>query len=676
MIAVLNTKDIDRILVSIVRTEAGFLQTLEDALEFVPEGEAEEPFQQEEEAAMEAFDISISAIRDQADHLLTLSSVLTGLSDLKHDITGLESSLAARPESDHSTTLHKVESSVSSLRQEWRKANLPKDHLLKGELDACIDTIPTLAADVATAKHKSTLSSLLPSSSVDRFYCSSSSKSDLPNIDVPTFNGDIMEWATFWAAFKSVVDSRKDLTNTKKLIYLRKAIKDPNAQLLLHSPSETEDMYLEVVEELQFRFNRTREVHRHLVKSLLHLQHPKHTREDLRLLVDTVKRKIDSIKTNGHYNVDAFLTSLVYLILPSRLQTLWDQNSRKEKGVPPVSQLLLFIREHAETLQAGQPTSEKAAEASEKKNPRRQDKKQDHHYKPRSQVHVVSSPSNYKWECALCKPERHPLHACPKWLEYSIAQRLSHIGAKNLCSNCLAVGHLTTACKSTYRCRDCGQSHHTTIHQESSPPTQVHSTVTQSQQVPDALLMTAEVLLKGPGGHELKARAFIDPGAAISLISSRVTQLLDLPLEPSRIRFSAVQGTPCKGSKYLTSVTISPLHNKQEIQCRPAVVQTVTDKIPNRPLTPVHEFPHLLGLRLADPTFNIPGRVDILLGADLWLQLQANSPPITASASEPGAQATYHLWLGHHWTSQLQGRNHSGNPCSSSSDPHLVGRTC
>ena len=76
--------------------------------------------------------------------------------------------------------------------------------------------------------------------------------------------------------------------------------------------------------------------------------------------------------------------------------------------------------------------------------------------------------------------------------------------------------------------------------------------------------------------------------------------------------------------QYLTSVTISPRHTKQEIQCRPAVVQIVTEEIPNRPLAPVHEFPHLLGLRLADPNFNTPGRVDILLGADLWLQLQVH----------------------------------------------------
>ena len=645
-ISTLNTCEIEKIITSIKKTEAGISNSLEDAQEFAPDGEAEDFFQQEEEAVRDAFESSIFTIIFQAEQLLTLKGVLNGLRNLTHDLSNLSTTLAARPDNDHSTALQPLQLAGSKMRDDWDKANLPADHLLKGELDACIDKIQFLAADVAAAKDKATHPPLLTSTSERPHY--SSGRSDLPTIDVPTFNGDIMEWATFWAAFKSTVDCRKDLSNTKKLIYLRKAVKDSNTQLLLHSPSETEDMYLDVVKLLQSRFNRTREVHRQLTKSLMHLQPPKHTREDLRFLGDTVQRKMDGLKTNGHYNADALLTFMVYLVLPSRLQTLWDQYTKKEKGVPPIPDLLAFISEHAETLLAGQPTAERSAEAPERKTPRRQDKKPEQH-KQRSHVHVVSSPSTpsytYKWECVLCKPDKHPLHVCPQWLGYSVAQRLSHVKAKNLCSNCLAVGHLTTACKSTYRCRDCGQAHHTTIHQESSPPSGVHSTMVQSQQVPDALLMTAEVLLKGPGGQELKARAFLDPGAAISLISSRVTQILDLPLEASRVRFSAVQGTPCKGAKYLTSVTISPLHYKKEIQCRPAVVQTVTDDIPNRPLAPVHEFPHLLGLRLADPQFNIPGKVDILLGADLWLQLQEPTPPITALPTEPGAQATIFGWV-------------------------------
>ena len=71
-IILINTKEIERILISIERTETGFLQTLEDAQEFCPEAEAAEAFQQEEEAAMENFNVSISAVRDLADELLVM----------------------------------------------------------------------------------------------------------------------------------------------------------------------------------------------------------------------------------------------------------------------------------------------------------------------------------------------------------------------------------------------------------------------------------------------------------------------------------------------------------------------------------------------------------------------------------------------------------------------------
>ena len=319
-IILINTKEIDRILISIERTETGFLQTLEDAQEFCPEAEAAEAFQQEEEAAMENFNVSISAVRDLADELLTLKSVQTGMGDLTCDMSALRDSLTEKPESNQTSALQALEASFSSLRQEWKKANLAKDHSLKAELDACRKQLTVLGADVDSAKDKTASHpSPSPSSSSDRTCCGASSKSDLPTIEVPTFDGDIMKWASFWAAFTTTVGGRTDLSDTKKLIYLRKAVKDPDTQLLLHSPSETPELYQEVVKELQSRFNRTREIHRNLTQSLLQLPTAKQTRLDLRRLVDSIKQTIESLKTTGHYDIDAFLTSIVYLSLPSRL---------------------------------------------------------------------------------------------------------------------------------------------------------------------------------------------------------------------------------------------------------------------------------------------------------------------------------------------------------------------
>ena len=227
-----------------------------------------------------------------------------------------------------------------------------------------------------------------------------------------------------------------------------------------------------------------------------------------------------------------------------------------------------------------------------------------------------------------------------------MTQRLGHIQAKSLCSSRLAGGHATGACKSCYRCRECGQAHHTTIHQQPAAATpSINSTSVQSHQVPDALMTTAQVILVGPLGKELKARALIDSGAGLSLISNRVTQLLNLPLEPSKIQFAAVQGAPCKPANYVTSLLISPLlEREKQILCKPVVVQMVTCDLPPEPVQPVTDLTHLMGLQLADTTYHLPGRIDILLGADLASQIMLKQLLRSGADSEPITQATLFGW--------------------------------
>ena len=226
-----------------------------------------------------------------------------------------------------------------------------------------------------------------------------------------------------------------------------------------------------------------------------------------------------------------------------------------------------------------------------------------------------------------------------------MAQRLSHIKAKNLCNNCLAVGHSTASCRSTYRCRECQQSHHTTIHQTAAPPTQVNYASRAPSQVPDALMMTALVHLSGPGGQRLPARALIDSGAGISLISSRVAQLLHLPLTKTDLQFSGVQGTPCKASKHIAHLSLSPVQAEHPIiHLKAAVVTTVTNDLPTQDLSPVADLPHLAGLDLADPEFHTPGRIDILLGADIYHKLIGHQPTLTGESTDPAAVETIFGW--------------------------------
>ena len=652
-IAAINSADITRQLTSLERTAKNFLLTMEEAQDFVPDGDEEEDtFQTEEADILEKFEEAVSSTKQLAEHLLALKSVQTGLADLTFDINSLETALVDRPDSDHSHCFTSLESSFSGLRQEWRKASLPNAHPLKGELDACTKSIHALAADIASAKHRAVPIPVSASAHLGTSHRAERNHTKLPAIALPTFTGDVLKWPTFWHKFSASVDANADLPESTKLSYLRSAIKDPEAEIILNPSIDGPDTYKRLVKELHQRYERTKKIHRELVEKLIHLPAAKHNSTDLRRLVDVTVNCVDCLQTTGHFTLEAFISSLVYSKLPYKLQIDWDDDQPDDNKVLPYPKLLEYVTKKAFTLSDHKSSTPSAPSTTvpEKKPARKQDKPS--YSKPqKSQVYSVSAPTpspahtSYRLDCLLCKPEKHPLHICPKWLGFSVEQRLIQVKDRKLCANCLAVGHATSTCKSSYRCRDCGQAHHTTIHKSSPPSVQVSTTLSQSQQLPDALLMTAMVLLKGPGGQQLKARAFLDPGAGLSLVSSRVAQLLELPLEASRTSFTTVQGTKCQGSKYLTTLTISPLHYSRDFKCRPAVVQTVTEKIPNKVLSPVHDFPHLLGLQLADPTFNIPGRVDILLGADLWLQLQGTSPPITASASEPGAQDTVFGWV-------------------------------
>ena len=166
-----------------------------------------------------------------------------------------------------------------------------------------------------------------------------------------------------------------------------------------------------------------------------------------------------------------------------------------------------------------------------------------------------------------------------------------------------------------------------------------------SHQVPDALMMTAQVLISGPGGQKTQARALIDPGAAMTLISSGITQYLHLPLTKSNLTFSGVQGTPCKPAQHLTQVVVSPLQAGQpKVTLTVAVVSKVTDNLPVQETPSVDELPHLQGLDLADPSFSTPGRIDILLGTDAYPELMVQDHLVTGPAKTPAAQGTIFGW--------------------------------
>ena len=524
----------------------------------------------------DSFTDALSATRELGEQLLCFKAGHQGLATFIRDLDAIQETLSNKSDLNQVSELQDLQSLFTSLRSQWQTANHPSEHSITSELNSCQRVLTNLAAEVSTARDWSDTHSTSPSSSSPPTLCYTMGKNYLPTIAMPNVSGDILDWNTFWASISSIIKDRKEPNLTQRLHCLREAIPYSALQLLLHSTAENSDFSTTSRE----KFNKTQELHTLLCKTLIYLPGSKQTRTNLSKLVDLVERTISSLKTIKHSNSDSFLSSLVCSILISNLQTSWAQllfiftsfpifnqpffRSSINLSSDLQSQLLLFLRKHAETLPAsGAPLPSHSFEPTPRKNStKKTDKRQQPQPKQRSHVYSVSSPSF------------------------------------TLTSQQLPDALL--------------------IHQGATSAVHVSSTLSESQQLPDALLMTVEVLLKAPDGQLLKARAFISPDAGLSLISTQTVQALKLPLEASTTTFSTVQGTECKGSQHLTSVITSPLHSKLNIQCTPADVRTVTG------------------------TFNISGRVDILLEAVAKLPIRFL--PIIASASEPGAQYIISGW--------------------------------
>ena len=592
-----NIRTIEGLVRSCTTSETRYLNTLEEAHNFLSREEGAEDLLEEEEATVDLFQQSVADIKQQAATLISLKGCAKSHRKLSAAIKAVRDAFTVRPDADQSSALRQLTTSYDALLVEWDSGNHDEEHPLLASIEECGSHITQLTCEMAGTRDRSPITSHDLSASFSSSGGAVKLRAPkLPTLELPTFNGEVMKWATFWTAFSNQVGNREEISDSDKLIYLRRAIKHQPTQDLLEAPREEEDSYTEVVKELKRRFDLPKEVHKNLVQRIMQLSPIRETQDEIKRLMDSVRRTLLSLKRTGSYCLESFMTSVVFLVLPKKLQILCrEQNTKKEKKVKGVFEMLDFFLEHAATLTPSsltQPHHASKPETPEKK-PRQQGRKTENAQPQRqkSHVHVSSTPAApaYKWDCQLCTGEKHPLYVCPQWLGYSLTQRLNHVRTKNLCNNCLAIGHATANCRSTYRCRDCQQPHHTTIHQTTpAPTTQVNYASKATSKMPNALMMTAQVHLTGPGGQTLPARALIDSGAGMSLVSSRIAQLLKLKLNKADLQFSGVQGTPCKAAKHITNLSISPVQAKTPpIRIAAAVVATVTNDLPNQDLSAV-----------------------------------------------------------------------------------------
>ena len=442
----------------------------------------------------------------------------------------------------------------------------------------------------------------------------------LPKMDVPSFDGDILNCRSFWEQFAISVHDRTDLADAEKLVYLQQAIKDGSAKQAIEGLSHFGEHYSEAVSSLQARYDHPRIIHQTHVKRILNTPPVKDSSgKELRKLHDTIQQHLRALKSMEYDPSGPFLTSIIEL----KLHPTNGKNTQENTDVPHYQKILDFINLRARAAETSNPEPKKPFIPINKKAGA----------KPIT-THATTTDSI---KCPVCKSVSHPLYTCTKFKSYDNDQMVSVLRSNNLCMNCFRPGHLAYNCKSVHRCKHCQRPHHTLIHKDAeAPPPQPQTgsvpvtTHTTLDLKSNALLMTCNVRVYGHNGTFVEARALLDCASSASFISDKLATGLNLQRTKQHAVISGITGFTQRSTQQpITSFVIS---------VTAMIVPRVTSDLPLVPIPHDQNWQHLSALPLADPQYGQPGRIDILLGIDIYIQVMRHGrregPPGSPSAFE------------------------------------------
>ena len=244
-------------------------------------------------------------------------------------------------------------------------------------------------------------------------------------MDVPTFDGDILNWRTFWKRFCIVIHDHTYISNAEKLAYLRHALKDSTAKSTKEGLSHSGDHYAEKVKCLETSYNQPKLIHQAHVKKIIMIQALKDgSGNELHRPHDTVQKYIRALKAMGHESYGTFIISFLLVNIDKTSLFEWQKHDQNFTDVSHYQDLLDFINQSvrlsikdfkSQNMQVSQEGPSKEAFTF-----------------PFCFIH-----SRSKWQLWT---EKHALFTCPEFKSMSREKMISIVRSNKLWLNCLKPG--------------------------------------------------------------------------------------------------------------------------------------------------------------------------------------------------------------------------------------------
>lgn len=465
----------------------------------------------------------------------------------------------------------------------------------------------------------------------------------LPELNLPTFDGNVLQWTQFWDQFSSNIDQR-DLREVDKLLYLKTSLKG-NAKTILEGLETTNDNYKIAVTTLTDRYGKKSQIidaHYSNLYKMARAENP----DECRKTLDDIERHLrvlNSLGENTEHNhlrfliMEKFPEDIIYeLKLKVKDDTI--QELRKEL------QLVLTAREDArrtceevnsknksyttETLLANEykrkPRTmkpETGKNAHKRFKPTLAAFNKTYNNKRKSTYegnHSASTQKRRRVSCIFCSGD----HFNDECTNVKTIQ-LRKAKLDNRCFLCLSLGHSARMCKRQPRtcphCKKIGQ------HNRALCPTKEQSKKenTTSLHVNDdssTVLQTAIVDVIGKDNTILKCRILFDCGSMRSYVLQSVAKKLKLvPEENQHLTVFTFAGEqPRELESPLAKLCLRTKTNKMKLMYV-NIVPTMTHDISsfNKDFS---EWKHRSKYSLSDDG-SLGDQIDILIGNDYYQSL-------------------------------------------------------
>lgn len=462
--------------------------------------------------------------------------------------------------------------------------------------------------------------------------------SDLPKVELPKFSGEYLEYPQFMDTFNALVHNAQNrgMTDVRRFGLLKSSLTGKALDAIANLPLVAGN-YKVALDILKERFFKQRLIFTSYIRKLWDTQKASNT-NSLRHLCDTyasIRKGLELIATPEE--ITSGIT--IHLLLTKCDQKTveeWERLSATKDTLPSENEFDDFLRKRCTQLEG----IEYSLKMSTKPQPQPQTPVTNQmRVKLRSNT-VSKGPQS---KCPLCSSS-HEFVKCGEFLNETPKGRYVTAKRLHLCVKCLAPSKGHKNCN--VACETCTGAHHHLLHFDASPIDQskhqkVPMSANTAQMITDnaetngnhvasvndvnrnqdpscdtyTFLATALVHARTVDGNYIPLRVLFDGGSQLNLISDRARSLLGVPTIKTTHH---IQLSGINNSKVTLQKRVVVQVKSQESSFHDTVVLMVHPRM--KQVHPTQEV-DISGWKvpsdivLADPHFNKPQQIDIILNA-------------------------------------------------------------